>query len=246
MLGSLMRIALAAAAIPLSLISAQETRPDAATIARAVDSLSARAVADGLAPALGVAITMDGRTMYAKSHGSADITAGVPANDRTLWYLASTSKSFTGFGVALLAQQGALRIDAPITSLLPQVKWHPAVPADSLTLAHFLSHTHRVSDNAVVSSAAFTGAIPEARWPELIALAERRPTDDLVYSNFGYNVAAMVIDVIRPERWKRYLEQNVLLPAGMRDTYARVSGLDQKRIAKPHRLRADGRYMTTP
>jgi CubicO group peptidase (beta-lactamase class C family) len=189
---------------------------------------------------------MDGRTIYAKSHGMNDVTAGVPADDRTLWYVASTSKSLTGFGVALLAYQGALRLDAPITRLLPKVRWNPAVRADSLTLAHFLSHTHRVNDNAVVSSAAFTGAIPEARWPELIPLAGQMPTDDLVYTNFGYNIAAMVIDAIRPEGWKRYLEQSVYLPAGMRDTYARVSGLDQKRIAKPHRFRADGRYVTEP
>ena len=58
---------------------------------------------------------MDGRTIYSKSHGMADVTAGVPADDRTLWYIASTSKSFTGFGVALLAHKGVLRLDAPIT-----------------------------------------------------------------------------------------------------------------------------------
>lgn len=189
---------------------------------------------------------MDGRTILSRSYGSAYVTAGVAADDRTLWYVASTSKSFTGFGVALLAQQGALRLDAPIRSLLPQAQWHPDVRTDSLTLAHFLSHTHRINDNAVVMSAAFTGAIPEARWPALIAVAGPQPTNDLIYSNFGYNVAAMVIDAIRPEGWRRYLEQNVYLPAGMRDTYARVSGLDPKRIAKPHRLRADGRYVTEP
>jgi CubicO group peptidase (beta-lactamase class C family) len=232
--------------LPQSSVSAQVIRRDAATIARAVDSLAAQAVADWLAPALGVAVTIDGRTIYAKSHGMNDVTAGIPADDRTLWYIASTSKSFTGFGVALLAHQGALKIDAPITTLLPDARWHPAVNASSLTLAHFLSHTHRINDDAVVSSAAFTGEIPEAKWPALIALAEQRPTEDLVYSNFGYNVAAMVIDAIRPEGWKRYLEQSVLLPAGMRDTYARVTGLDAKRIAKPHRFRVDGRYVTEP
>jgi CubicO group peptidase (beta-lactamase class C family) len=244
MLGPMARGALGIAALPLSLLPAQGTRPAAATIARAVDSLAAQAVAEGLAPALGVAITMDGRTIYAKSHGRNDVSAGIPADDRTLWYIASTTKSFTGFGVSLLATQGALRFDAPITTLLPKVQWNQAVHAESLTLARFLSHTHRVNDNAVVQSAAFTGAIPEARWPSLIVLAGRMPTDDLVYSNFGYNVAAMVIDVIRPEGWRRYLEQNVLLPAGMRDTYSRVSGLDKKRIAMPHRFSADGRYVT--
>jgi len=225
---------------------AQNPRPDAATPAKAVDSLTARAVAQGLAPAIGVAVTMDGRTIYSKSFGATDVSAGIAADDRTLWYLASTSKSFTGFGVSLLANQKALRLDAPITQLLPRVRWNPAVRADTLTLAHFLAHTHGINDQAVVSSAAFTGAIPEARWPDLIERAEPMPTKDLVYSNFGYNVAAMVIDTIRPEGWRRYLEQNVLLPAGMRETYARVTGIDPKRIAKPHRLLADGRYVTEP
>ena len=225
---------------------AQGARPDAGTIARAVDSLATRAMADGLAPALGIAVTMDGRTIYARSLGMADVTAGVPADDHTLWYIASTSKSLTGFGVSLLAQQGKLRFEDPITRLLPRAKWNPAVHAESLTLAHFLSHTHGIDDNAVVQSAAFTGAIPEDRWPELIAVAGPRPTRDLVYSNFGYNVAAMVIDAVQPEGWRRYLEQNVYLPAGMRETYARVTGLDPKRIAKPHDFRADGRYVTQP
>jgi len=166
MLDSFARIALGLTLLPLSLTSAQGARPDPASIARAVDSLATRAVADGLAPALGVAVIMDGRTTYMKSHGKADVTAGVPADDRTLWYIASTSKSLTGFGVALLAHQGAIRMDAPITTLLPKARWNPAVRAESLTLAHFLSHTHRVNDNAVVQSAAFTGEIPEARWPD--------------------------------------------------------------------------------
>ena len=225
---------------------AQGARPDAATISRAVDSLAARSVATGLAPAIGVAITMDGRTIYAKSHGAADVTGGISANDNTLWYIASTSKSFTGFGVALLAQQGAIRLDAPITALLPNAKWNEGVNARELTLARFLSHTHGLNDNAVVMSAAFTGSIPEAQWPSLIALATPVGNSDLVYSNFGYNVAAMVIDRVRPEGWRRYLEQNVYRPAGLTQTYTRISGLDPKRIAKPHRLRPDGKYETLP
>lgn len=231
------------AALGIALLIIQAAPSD---IARAVDSLAASAVAEGFAPALGVAITMDGRIVYSRSHGKADVTAGVPADDRTLWYVASTSKSFTGFGVALLAQRGALRLDAPIKSLLPNAQWHPDVRADSLTLAHFLSHTHRINDNAVVMSAAFTGAIPEARWPALIAVAGPQATNDLIYSNFGYNVAAMVIDRVSPGGWKRYLEDEVFRPAGMRDTYARVSGLDPKRIARPADFLADGRYETLP
>ena len=225
---------------------AQPRAADAKTIARKVDSLVSRAMADRLAPALGVAITMDGRTIYSRSAGMADPTAGIRADDHTLWYIASTSKSFTGFAISLLADRGALSLDAPIVSLLPGVAWNPEVHADSLTLANFLSHTHHINDLAVVQSAAFTGEIPESQWPSLIALAGRQPTDDLIYSNFGYNVAAMVIDRLRPEGWRAFLERNVFRPAGMRETFSRVSGLSPRRIARPAGIDANGRYYTEP
>ena len=231
---------------PIAAAPGQSRGADAATIARLVDSLATRAMSDNLAPTLGVAITMDGKTIYSKGFGMADATAGIRADDRTLWYLASTSKSFTGFGIALLVDRGVVKLDAPIMSLLPGVVWNPEVHADSLTLANFLSHTHHINDNALVMSAAFTGAIPEDKWPTLITLAKRQPTNDLIYSNFGYNIAAMVIDRLRPEGWKAFLEKNVQLPVGMRDTYTKVSGIDPKRIAKPHGINATGKYFTEP
>jgi CubicO group peptidase (beta-lactamase class C family) len=234
------------ACLPADTVSAQTRRITPDALARTVDSVAARAITDGLAPALGVAVVMDGRTVLARSYGLVDTEAKRRANDQTLWYLASTSKSLTGFGVALLAHDGALQLSDPITALLPRAQWHPTVRADSLTLAHFLSHTHRVDDRAIVMSAAFTGAIAETRWPQLLALAGQANSADLVYSNLGYNVAAMVIDAKRPEGWKRYLQDAVYRPAGMRETYAHVSGIDATRIARPHRTRHDGTFATTP
>jgi len=197
-----------------------------------VDSLVSRAMADRLAPALGVAITMDGRTIYSRALGMADATAGISANEGTLWYLASTSKAFTGFAIALLADRGALRLDAPIMSLLPGVAWNPEVHADSLTLANFLSHTHHINDNAVVMSAAFTGEIPEKKWPSLIALAGKEATNDLIYSNFGYNVAAMVIDRLRPEGWGVFLQSS---RSGLHELL-QISPLDENNLVVLQRL----------
>lgn len=235
-------------ALPLSTpmvpLAAQGARATPVIIAASIDSMAARAVRAGIAPALGVAIAMDGRIIYRHAFGNADATARVPADEHTLWYVASTSKSFTGFGVTLLAHRGHLRFDAPIATLLPGVPWHAGAHAESLTLAHFLSHTHHLSDVAVVMSAAYTGEIPESQWPSLLVLATPSGNRDLVYSNFGYNVAAMVIDRLQSEGWRRFLEENVYRPAGMHETYTRVSGLDPRRIAHPHRLLPSGRYVT--
>jgi len=228
-------------AVPLA---AQSPRPEPTEIARAVDSLAARVVAAGVTPGLGVAVAMDGRTILAKGYGWADATNRIAADARTLWYVASTSKSYTGFGVSLLATQGALDFSAPIEALLPGVTWPAGADPQRLTLARFLSHTHYLNDLAVVQSAAFTGAIPESRWPALIRFARPRADTNLAYSNFGYNVAAMVIDRKRPEGWRRFLDSAVYRPAGMAETYAKLSGLDARRIAKPHALDAAGGFVT--
>lgn len=232
--------------VPSDSAAAPGPRPTPQTIAAAVDSLAARIVADGLTPALGVALVMDGRTVFSQAYGLADVTRRVPADDRTLWYVASTTKSLTGFAVSLLASQGALDFHTPITTLLPHARWPGGVDASQLTLAHFLSHTHQLRDDAIVMSAAYTGEFPESQWPSMIRYATVMPGHDLVYSNLGYNVAGMVIDARRPEAWRRYLDSAVCQPAGMTETYARVSGLDPRRIAMPHELLADARYVTSP
>jgi CubicO group peptidase (beta-lactamase class C family) len=187
--------------------AAQGPRPAPAVIAAAVDSLASRVVTSGVSPGFGVAIVMDGRPVFVKAYGWADATGRVAATDRTLWYLASTSKSFMGFAVSLLAHEGKIDFDAPITALLPGAQWPQGVDAAGLTLPRFLSHTSYINDFAVVQSAAFTGAFPESEWPRMIRFARPSGNTDLVYTNFGYNVAAMVIDRVRTEGWKAYLER---------------------------------------
>src|SRR5262245_31650615 len=110
----------------------QAQRPAPAALAQAVDSLATRIVAAGLTPGLGVAIVMDGKTIFSKGYGFADVTKRIAADERTLWYVASTSKSYTGFGIVLLAQRGELRLDQSIASLLPGTKWYEGVDPSQL------------------------------------------------------------------------------------------------------------------
>jgi CubicO group peptidase (beta-lactamase class C family) len=188
----------------------------------------------------------DGRIVHTAGLGHADVQAGIPVSDSTLWYVASTSKSFTGFGVALLEAAGEVDVATPITTLLPRARWHPDARPGELTLASFLAHTHGLNSGPLVTSAAYTGAFTEARFGELLAFSEPLPTRDLDYSNFGYNVASMVIAAKRPEGWKAYLDRAVFAPAGLRDIHHVVSGIPPRRIAKAHQLKGDGSYEAQP
>ena len=231
-------------AFTLTFVIDAVARPTPKQLAAEVDKFAERAMGDRVAAALGVALVMDGKIVYKRAFGMADATAGIAATTSSLWYLASTSKSFTGMGLSILANEGVVDLRAPITALLPNAKWHPDVKAEGLTLVDFLTHTMGLSGGAVVENAAYTGNIPESRWPELLQYSAPLPTRDMIYNNLGYNVAAMVIDRKRSEGWRRYLDNKVFRPAGMRETFHRVSGLDTRRIAKPHDINKELQFVT--
>jgi CubicO group peptidase (beta-lactamase class C family) len=211
-----------------------------------IDGFVRRAFALGLTPGLGVAVVSEGRIVYSAALGHANVQEAIPVTDSTLWYVASTSKSFTGFGVALLEAAGLIDLNAPIATLLPRATWHPNARPAELTLASFLSHTHGLNSGPLTTSAAYTGAFPEEQFNKLLAFSDPLPTRDLNYSNLGYNVASMAIAERRPEGWKAYLDRNVFAPAGLQDIHHRVTGLAERRIAKAHQLRADGSYEAQP
>src|SRR5688572_21610316 len=82
--------------------SSEGPRPSAASLAAAIEEFSTRAMDAKLSPALGVAIVMDGETIYTRSFGMADVTSSILADTSTLWFVGPTSMSFTGFAIARL------------------------------------------------------------------------------------------------------------------------------------------------
>lgn len=95
-------------------------------------------------------------------------------------------------GLALTALM-MLLTDAPIPSLLPDVRWHPEVRVQELTLASFLAHTHGIESGPIVTSAASTGVFTEDHFAKLLTYRRPRSSRALAYSNVGYNIASMVI-----------------------------------------------------
>lgn len=216
----------------------------AAHIEHAVDSFVGRALALQLTPGFGVAVVRSGRVQFALSYGMADAVRRRALQARTLWYIASTSKSYTGVATLLLASRDTMSLETPISTWLPDVTWPDGVTSDSLTLADFLGHTHGLGNGPVVIQAAFIGAIPEREWPRLLATTPRSSSRALRYNNLGYNVAAMVIDRRHARGWRDWMDVSLLRPAGLRDTHARVSGLDPRRFARPHVQHPDGAWDT--
>ena len=232
----LLGIALAAAAVPPA--RAQQLTP---AQRRAIDSTLTGLFGLGLSPGLGIVVVRDTQVIYQRGLGYADAEARRPFTPQTVFYVASTTKSFTGLATAMLDLQGRFRLDAPLSRYLPEARLKLPRHADSITIRQLLSHSHGIAGGPVEMRLAFTGEYRDnAHLVSLLAEHNALPDQSYRYSNLGYNVAAIAMEQVTGESWKETLQRLIFTPLGMQSTSAFVSRFPAERLAMPYRSTPEG------
>jgi CubicO group peptidase (beta-lactamase class C family) len=93
-------------------------------------------------PGVSLAVIKDGRIVKAAGYGLASLELNAPASERTVYEIGSISKQFTADAVLLLAEDGKLSLDDPLSKYLQRTP--PAWSA--ITLRHVLTHTAGLPD----------------------------------------------------------------------------------------------------
>jgi serine beta-lactamase-like protein LACTB len=89
-----------------------------------------------VAPALSLALGIDGELVWAEAHGFADIPTMDPVKITTRFPIGSVSKSITAVAVSQLVEKGALNLDADIHTYVPD---YPTQEYE-ITTRQLLSH----------------------------------------------------------------------------------------------------------
>lgn len=89
-----------------------------------------------------VGIMQDGKVIYSRQYGMANLAYDIPITSNTRFNLGSASKQFLGFAMALLESRGKLSLDDPVKKYLPD--W-PEFDK-KVTLMHLLTHTSGYRD----------------------------------------------------------------------------------------------------
>ncbi|AKH63421.1 MULTISPECIES: serine hydrolase [Photorhabdus] len=172
--------------------------------------------------ALAVAVTHGNKTIYERYIGKASIEYSVAVHPRTKFYLASTSKQFTAFCIALLEKEGKLSVNDKVGQYLD---YFPAGFAD-ITIAHLIHHTSGLRDEFLLYSLAGKNTDFDHRRIELVRkLAQRQqalnftPGEYFLYSNTGYNLLAEIVRVVSGKSLREYAEENIFIPLKMKDTF---------------------------
>lgn len=194
----------------------------------------------------GVLIAENGRVIYHRAFGHADVGARIPNTIHSRFQTASLSKVFTSTAILQLAGKRRLRLDEPVARHLP------LLPFRDLTIRHLLTHTSGLPDLELFESLVATepariirnsDVIPALRsWSNGLAFP---PGTRFRYSNTNYQLLALIVERASGMSFDRYMERYVFRPAGMADTYIRTD----RAVADPHRVRnhiLPNMYDTTP
>jgi D-alanyl-D-alanine carboxypeptidase len=219
----LLRRLFAAGIAALVLAGAAQARPTGLSPAAKtkIDAAVRGDVASGRVAGAAVAVLRDGRLVFAKGYGSANLELAAPANSKTVFRIGSLTKQFTAAGMLLLAEQGKLSIDDKLSLYLPNFP-----RANEVTLRDLLNHTsgiHNFTEAPVIDRISTSGATVE----ELVAdIADQSPLYDFEpgtgwwYSNSNYALLGAVIEKVTGKSWAAFMKDEIFDKLGMADTSA--------------------------
>ena len=162
--------------------------------------------------------------------GFADVSAGVPVDEYTLFGLGSISKTFTAAAVMQLVEAGIIDLDEPVTTYLPDF----SMPTDlilgvadyrNITPRMLLAHASGIHGDIVASGVATTGRANPGFMNNFLDTMTGFPMSApestvFSYANnsftlLGVLVAAMTGDDSYYDGFVDYTRENIFEPAGM-------------------------------
>ena len=153
----------------------------------------------------------NGKVIYKKAFGMADLELNVPVNDSMVFYIGSNTKQFTAVAILQLVEKNKLQLQDTLGKYLPAAPY----PVSNITLAELLSHTSGLTEknDDVIKK----------------LLANQKPVDSLVkdiipgvkweYSNTAFTALGYIIEKVTGMPYKEYIKEYILKPAGMTHSY---------------------------
>lgn len=211
-----------------------------------LDGYVAAAMADQYPPGMIVAVATKDE-VFVKAYGLADAEKNIRATDRTLFRIASISKTFVWTAVMMLVDEGKLDLDADVDTYLKTVKVGQRGLAP-VTLRDLMAHRPGFEDTfgdffQSKSGRTFEEALKRTK-PARVAAPGARTS----YSNWGTDLAAQIVADVTGAPFDEFVSLRLLQPIGMTSTIQHDPrsvaekplndpALDA-RLAAPHKLDA--------
>lgn len=181
------------------------------------DAYVAGGVRDWNVPGLAIAVVKDDSVVFAKGYGVRKLGTQDSVNTHTLFANASTTKAFTSFVVELMADEGKLRIDAPVITYMPAFRLSDPIATRQITVADLLSHRTGVPEADYIwydDTSSFTTILRRLSYVPFNAPVRSH----FEYQNITYALAGDLAADRAGTTWEKLVHERILGPLGMRET----------------------------
>ncbi len=171
-------------------------------------------------PGCAVGVEQNGKTLFSKGYGLADLEHDIPLTPQSVFYMASVSKQFTALTILLLADDGKLQLTDSIRKFIPELPDY----ANGVTIYQLLTHTSGVRD--YLSLGGLAGLSNEFVYTDdnALKLISRQeapnfaPGSEFLYSNSGYFLLSLVVKRITGQPLNGVAHEKIFDPLGMKAT----------------------------
>ena len=178
-------------------------------------------------PGAAVQVWRDGKTIFSRSYGLANLVFDVPFEIDTRTNIGSTSKQFTAFALLLEQERGALQLDDDIRKYVPEVPDF----GPTITIRHLLTHTSGLRE--FINLLMMAGRrIDRGDWidrSEILDIVKRQPAlqnepgAEWNYNNTAFGLAALIVERTSGLDFHEFMTERVFGPLGMTRTMVRPS-----------------------
>src|SRR5882724_9750937 len=185
----------------------------------AVDAIFADLTKPG-SPGCALGVYREGKIIYAKGYGLANVEENVPISPQTVFDVGSVSKQFTAASILLLERQGKLRLDDDLRKYIPELPDYSR-GSQKITILHLLNHTSGLRDYVSLFLLAGIHYDNVTTDDDALAIIVRQkglnfsPGSDWKYTGSGYLLLSLIVKRVSGKTLKDFAAENIFQPLGM-------------------------------
>jgi CubicO group peptidase (beta-lactamase class C family) len=187
-------------------------------------------------PGLSISIVKDGKVVLIKGFGVRELGKSEKVDENTLFIIASNSKLFTGTSIAKLDYENKLSLNDKVTKYIPWFRLYDSNSTRLATVRDMLCH--RIGLKTFQGDFTFWNSdLPKDSiiWKLRYLKPSGEFRQDYGYCNSGFLIAGEILSKVTGQTWENYVQQQILTPIGMDNTYMNTEGLAQRNnVAQPH------------
>ncbi len=202
----------------------------------------------GAFPGVAAIVVRNGKIVYYKAFGKADLESNKPLAKDAIYRIASMTKAITSLAVMMLHEEGKIMLDDPISKYIPEFakpvvldQFNPkdssftTVPAKrEISVRHLLTHMSGINYNVISSDerlrAIYTKAgIVDAFTTENLKIGDNirklaklplnhQPGEKWTYG-LSVDVLGYLVEIASGMTLDQFFQQRIFAPMGMKDTY---------------------------